>query len=238
QSFATARRQVPPPLGGPALVLPVADRDPDPAGGVVAETEIGGGRFRSERDRDGHERATKKDAGRAAQGPSRVLCGSSVSHRFQSGRISREASWAVNEDSPKIIDVCVGWPWYQKVTKLGEEFGRIVVGKKLGRIEAQLAGTRQGAAVDISTRGVLGVAGAPGGAVGVARERRDVRLPAERERQGEGVFLVRPAPASAADRHGQFAAGEEDRAPALGLQVDGTARVLGRNLARLALDIG
>ena len=43
--FAAAGGQVPPALGGPAFVLLVADRDPDPAAGVVAEAEIGLGRL-------------------------------------------------------------------------------------------------------------------------------------------------------------------------------------------------
>src|SRR5262249_51208505 len=50
QSFATARGQVPPALGGPAFIFTVADRDTDPAGGVVAEPEIGLGGGRTEGD--------------------------------------------------------------------------------------------------------------------------------------------------------------------------------------------
>src|SRR5258705_9948968 len=50
--------------------------------------------------------------------------------------ISREASRTVNENGPKIIDVGMGWPWREKVAQFGEEFGRIVVVKKDGRIEA------------------------------------------------------------------------------------------------------
>ena len=41
QRLATARGHVPPALGGPALGVLVAERDADPAGGVVAEPEIG-----------------------------------------------------------------------------------------------------------------------------------------------------------------------------------------------------
>ena len=48
QRLAAPRRQVPPALGGPALVLLVAERNPDPAAGIVAEPEIGGGRARPE----------------------------------------------------------------------------------------------------------------------------------------------------------------------------------------------
>src|SRR6266851_7017720 len=39
--LAAAGGDVPPALGGPALVLLVADRDPDPVAGIVAEAEIG-----------------------------------------------------------------------------------------------------------------------------------------------------------------------------------------------------
>src|SRR4051812_18158495 len=46
QGFATARRQVPPAFGGPAVVLLVAERDADAARGVVAEAEVRGGGLR------------------------------------------------------------------------------------------------------------------------------------------------------------------------------------------------
>src|SRR5262249_52019584 len=39
--LAAASGDVPPALGGPAVILLVADRDPDPVAGVVAETEVG-----------------------------------------------------------------------------------------------------------------------------------------------------------------------------------------------------
>src|SRR3954451_15756786 len=43
--LATAGRDVPPALGGPALVLLVADRDTDPIAGVVAKPELSPGRL-------------------------------------------------------------------------------------------------------------------------------------------------------------------------------------------------
>src|SRR5262249_23286201 len=42
--LAAAGGDVPPALGGPAFVLLVTDRDPDPVAGIVAEAEIGPGR--------------------------------------------------------------------------------------------------------------------------------------------------------------------------------------------------
>jgi hypothetical protein len=39
--FAGSRLQVPPALGGPAIRILIADGDADPAGRVVAQTEIG-----------------------------------------------------------------------------------------------------------------------------------------------------------------------------------------------------
>src|SRR5215472_14649428 len=43
--LAAAGGDVPPALGGPAFVLLVTDRDPDPVAGIVAEAEIGPGRL-------------------------------------------------------------------------------------------------------------------------------------------------------------------------------------------------
>src|SRR6185295_19049178 len=43
QSFAGARREVPPAFGGPAIGILVTDRDPDAAAGIVAQAKIRGG---------------------------------------------------------------------------------------------------------------------------------------------------------------------------------------------------
>ena len=45
QGLTASRGHVPPALGGPSLRILVAERDSDPAGGVVAEAEVRGGRI-------------------------------------------------------------------------------------------------------------------------------------------------------------------------------------------------
>src|SRR3954452_20989484 len=62
QRLAGAGRQVPPALGGPALVFLVAERNPDPAAGIVAEPEIGGSRARLKRRRCRHEHGADKES--------------------------------------------------------------------------------------------------------------------------------------------------------------------------------
>ena len=89
--------------------------------------------------------AASNDVPTSAAAPAIAL--KSVSHRSSirtrpsdpNGAVSREPSRAVNEDSPEIIDVGACRPGRQQVPKLGKEFGRIVVGKKDGRIEAKPA---------------------------------------------------------------------------------------------------
>src|SRR3954469_5208288 len=66
QSFAFSWRQVPPALGGPAFGVLVADRDADPAPGIVAEIEIRRGRFDESKKKqcaDGKERRPAQRAG-------------------------------------------------------------------------------------------------------------------------------------------------------------------------------
>src|SRR5215831_11626335 len=62
--LAAAGGDVPPALGGPAFVLLVTDRDPDPVAGIVAEAEIGPGRLGGQYDRSHDERG----AGERARG--------------------------------------------------------------------------------------------------------------------------------------------------------------------------
>src|SRR5436190_13353668 len=115
----------------------------------------------------------------------------------QAARISREGSRAVNEDSPKIVDVGVGWPRYQQVVQFPEEFGRIVVIKKDGRIEAQMSGPEQGGGVEKGPGRVLRLACPAIGSVGIGGEPGNAGRPSQGLCQGEGVFLIRSTPALA-----------------------------------------
>ena len=62
QRFAGSRRQVPPAFGGPALGVLVADRDADPAAGVVAQPEIGHGRRADSQQQQRRERDASENA--------------------------------------------------------------------------------------------------------------------------------------------------------------------------------
>ena len=64
----------------------------------------------------------------------------------------------------------------------------------------------------------------------------DAARAGQRNRERERVFLVRPAAPRPADRHGQFAAGENDGAPAGGLELARQLSVVRRDRARLAFD--
>src|SRR5262249_45820053 len=70
--------------------------------------------------------------------------------------ISREPLKAVNEDSPGVVHVGQCWSRNKQVTHPLEEFRRIIVIKKGGRIEAKLAGAVQRVRVDESARRVVG----------------------------------------------------------------------------------
>ncbi len=91
-------------------------------------------------------------------------------------------------------------------------------------------------AVDDGAGGVAGGAGAAVGAVGVAGEGGKSRHAGKRDRQRQGIFLVGPAAALAADGDGQFAAREDDGAPPLRAERVRHGGMLGRHAARLALD--
>src|SRR5262249_45621440 len=58
--LAAAGGDVPPALGGPAFVLLVTDRDPDPGAGIVAEAEIGPGRLGGHCEGGHYERGPRK----------------------------------------------------------------------------------------------------------------------------------------------------------------------------------
>src|ERR1700730_8503167 len=71
QGVAAARRQVPPALGGPALGVLVAKRNPDPASGVVAQAEVG----RRRPERGGHERGDEREPAERGEGFTPVSAG-------------------------------------------------------------------------------------------------------------------------------------------------------------------
>src|SRR5437588_2717708 len=123
--------------------------------------------------------------------------------------ISRRFHRTVNEDGTQVIDVGEGGTWAEKIAQRFEKSGGVVVGKKRGRIEAKIARPRGGRTVDVGTRRVLCRPGAAVGAIGVARQRRDPRGAGKMDRERQRVFLVRPAAPAAADRDGEFAAGED-----------------------------
>ena len=83
--------------------------------------------------------------------------------------------------------------------------------------------------------GSSGLAAAAVGAVGIGGKAGEPRRAAEMDGERQCIFLVRAALALAAQRHGQFAAGEDDGAAALGAHRQRQPGVLGRDLARLAL---
>src|SRR5262249_60567483 len=74
------------------------------------------------------------------------------------------------------------------------------------------------------------------GAVGVGGNRGNARGSRERRRQRQCVFLVGSAAAFAAQRDGEFPAGEDHRAPSLHLEVAGKSCLRGGDVARLALE--
>src|SRR5262245_21086558 len=62
---------------------------------------------------------------------------------FRAGRYGLSTS-SINQDSAEIVHVGTGRAGFQKLAKLGEEFGRIIVTKVGGRIEAERAGAVKG----------------------------------------------------------------------------------------------
>src|SRR4051794_13875814 len=98
---------------------------------------------------------------------------------------------AVNDNGAKIIDVGAGGACLDEIADPGKKTCGVVVRKKMGRIEAKRTGPSQRGFVDSGAGRVVGRARAAIGAVGVAGERRNARRSLERQRQGQGVFLVR-----------------------------------------------
>src|SRR5215470_19632763 len=137
---------------------------------------------------------------------------------FHAGRYGLSTT-TINHDSAEIVHVGMGSTWSQKVANTGEEFGRIIVTKICSGVEAQLTGALQGRVVHIGAGRIVGAAHAAVGAVGVGGQACDAGLPAKRKGERQRVFLIGTAAPLAAHRHGELAAGQDNGAAALRLQV-------------------
>src|SRR6185437_4035605 len=168
QSFASARRHVPPAFGGPALGILVAERDADPAAGIVAEPEVGPGRRRRQQQQHRHDRGGDN----AAPDGDRRQAGHD-SYYYRVARLSRDGSSPVNDDGAEVVHIGEGRAGNQQVAQRAEKARGIVVGEKRGRIEAARFGAGDRVAVDDGTGGVGGAAGAAVGAVGVGGDGAD-----------------------------------------------------------------
>src|SRR5712675_3181342 len=124
---------------------------------------------------------------------------------FHAGRYGLSTS-SIDQDSAEIVHVGVGRPRCQKVVKAGEEFGRIVVTKVGGGIEAECAGALEGRVVHIGPGGVVRAAHAAVGAIGIACQAGDAGFAIERESKCQRIFLIRAAPPFAAHRDSQLTA--------------------------------
>ena len=91
--------------------------------------------------------------------------------------ISRRFRLAVNEDGAEVIDVREGGTRAKQIAQALEEARGVVVGKKRGRIEAELLGPRHGIALHIGAGGIVGRARPAIRAVSIARECRDAGCP-------------------------------------------------------------
>src|SRR3954471_9481392 len=109
---------------------------------------------------------------------------------------------SVNDNGAKIIDVGARGACLDEIADPGKKTCGVVVRKKMGRIEAKRTGPFQRGFVDSGPGRVVGRARAAIGAIGVAGQRRNTRRAAQRHGERQGVFLIRAAPALAADRHG------------------------------------
>src|SRR5689334_16189323 len=143
---------------------------------------------------------TAKKAGER-DAPASMMCLIAPARIIRS-RISRRFHLAVNEDGTEVIDVGEGWTGAEKIAQALEEAGGVVVGKKHGRIEAELLCPRGGVSIHICTGGIVSRAPAAVRPIGVASERRDPARACERDGKRERVLLIGTAAAFAADRHG------------------------------------
>ena len=187
QRFAGARRHVPPAFGDPALGVLVAERDADPAAGVVAQPEIGQGRC--------------ADAAAARQQRVATRCSGAASEAMRS-------RWRVNRRirvighglsttmARKSFTLVIGRAGAEQIPQRGEESGRIVVGKKGGGIEAERAGRAPRLSPSANAPAGSSASPAPPSVPSVSAARpRHAGMPASADRQRQRVFLVRAAAA-------------------------------------------
>src|SRR5262245_11141015 len=125
---------------------------------------------------------------------------------FHAGRYGLSTS-TINQDSAEIVHVGASRPRFQKVTKAGEEFGRIVVTKVGGRIEAERAGALESGVIHKGPGGIVGAAHTAVSAVGVAGQAGNARLTVELQGERQRIFLIRAAVPIATHCDRQFAAG-------------------------------
>src|SRR5882724_5146000 len=135
--LAAAGGDVPPPLGRPALVLFVSDRDADPIAGIVTEAEIRLGRSGGPCAGGQTQRASQEHAGEGPTGAGaapKLSFRVSLSHTVRTQTrltvrlsVSREVSRAVNEDRPEVVHVGQRRPRSQQIAKFLKEFRRIIV---------------------------------------------------------------------------------------------------------------
>jgi len=142
----------------------------------------------------------------------------------------------VNHDGTKVVDVREGRARDQEVAEPGEEPGRIVVGEKVGGIEAERAGAGERRLVHQGAGGIVRPPRAAVGAVGIAGKRRDAGRAVEGKRQPQRVLLVGTSATFPVQRDGQLPAGQDDGAASPRVKVARAPRVGDRDVARLAFD--
>src|SRR5690348_9993898 len=118
--------------------------------------------------------------------------------------ISRRFHLAVNEDGAEVIDVGEGWAWDQEIAQALEEARGVVVGKKHGRIEAELLRPRGSFSVHTGSGRILRGTCATIRSVSIACKGGDPPRAGKRKRQRQRILLVGATATFAADCHRQF----------------------------------
>src|SRR5579884_2321334 len=175
QRLAIAGSKVPPAFRRPSLAVFVAERDADSALGEVANAEIGGGWRRHQRRhscKPEAQQARAQGSGQTspAQDRAQVVRNGGPALHLRAAPYLRYLRFApspetravpghvapflllkrVNEYRAEIVDVGISRPGLQQVAQAFEKPGGIILGKKRGRVEAELARPRQRGVVDES----------------------------------------------------------------------------------------